>query len=319
MKKVFAVLFVFAACAASWALAVDSAAAEAATSTVPQTTATAVTPAIPAIPVAPVEATPVEATMAATAPESTASSLGEGAATPEEAVKQLREQVSYGIGYSTANNFRRQFVDIDQKAFARGVADAYSEAQPQVSQTQMRQALTAFNAILMDKLKKVGEENEKAGAEFLANNSKKEGIVTLPSGLQYKVEKEGAGPAPKAEDIVKVKYKGVLLDGTEFDNSERHGGSVEFPVGQVIPGWSEALQLMKVGSKWKVFVPGSLGYGEQGNGPHIYPNATLIFNVELLEIVKEGAAAEAGSTAPDMSESTTEETTEAASTASAVE
>ena len=137
--------------------------------------------------------------------------------------------------------------------------------------------------------KKLAEKNAKEGEAFFAENKKKEGIVTLPSGLQYKVIKEGDGPTPKATDTVSVNYKGTFIDGTEFDSSYKRNQPATFKVKGVIPGWVEALQLMKVGSKWQIFIPASLAYGDKGAGNVIGPNATLIFEVELLSIDEGGS------------------------------
>jgi FKBP-type peptidyl-prolyl cis-trans isomerase FklB len=136
-------------------------------------------------------------------------------------------------------------------------------------------------------MKKLGEKNKKEGDVFLAENKKKEGVTTLPSGLQYKVLKNGDGKNPSAEDTVKVNYKGSLINGTEFDSSEKHGGPADFPVSGVIPGWTEAIKLMKTGSKWQIFIPANLAYGEAGAGEGVIPpNSTLVFEVELIAIVE---------------------------------
>jgi len=132
--------------------------------------------------------------------------------------------------------------------------------------------------------KQLGEKNKKEGSSFLAENQKKEGVKTLPSGLQYKVIKSGSGKKPKLDDTVTTHYRGSLIDGTEFDSSYRRGKPVTFPVNQVIPGWTEALQLMEEGAKWELFVPSNLAYGEKGAGNEIGPNATLIFEVELISV-----------------------------------
>jgi FKBP-type peptidyl-prolyl cis-trans isomerase FklB len=132
--------------------------------------------------------------------------------------------------------------------------------------------------------KMAGEKNQKEGEAFLAENKKKEGVITLPSGLQYKVIKAGSGNKPKATDTVTVHYQGTLVNGTEFDSSYRRGQPVSFPVNGVIPGWTEALQLMEAGAKWQIVIPSNLAYGDRGAGPQIGPNATLIFEIELISI-----------------------------------
>ena len=157
-----------------------------------------------------------------------------------------------------------------------------------LSEEEMRTVMTAFQKEMAAKqaemMKSQGEKNKKEGEAFLAENKKKEGVKTLASGLQYKVIKEGTGKTPKATDKVSTHYQGTLIDGTEFDSSYKRGEPATFPVNGVIPGWTEALQLMKVGSKWQLFVPSKLAYGEKGAGPIIGPNAVLIFTVELLAI-----------------------------------
>jgi FKBP-type peptidyl-prolyl cis-trans isomerase FklB len=161
-----------------------------------------------------------------------------------------------------------------------------------MTEQEVNETLTAFQkemaAQQAERNKILVEKNKKEGEIFLAENKKKEGVVTLPSGLQYKVIKEGTGETPKLTDTVTVNYSGTLIEGTEFDSSYRRGQPATFPVKGVIAGWTEALQLMKVGSKWQLFIPSNLAYGERGAGRDIGPNTTLIFDVELLSI-KEGA------------------------------
>ncbi|MCJ7833279.1 MAG: FKBP-type peptidyl-prolyl cis-trans isomerase, partial [Deltaproteobacteria bacterium] len=173
--------------------------------------------------------------------------------------------------------------------FTKGFKDALSGAKPLLSEEEMRTVMTAFQKEISEKqaekTKVLGEKNKKEGETFLAENKKKEGVKILTSGLQYKVVKEGTGKKPKATDKVTTHYQGTLIDGTEFDSSYKRGEPAAFPVNGVIPGWTEALQLMKVGSKWQLFVPSKLAYGERGAGPKIGPNAVLIFTVELLSII----------------------------------
>jgi FKBP-type peptidyl-prolyl cis-trans isomerase FklB len=156
--------------------------------------------------------------------------------------------------------------------------------------------MTAFQKEMMAKREQAGKEagakNKVEGEAFLAENGKKEGVVTLPDGLQYKILKEGDGAKPKATDTVTVHYRGTLISGTEFDSSYKRKEPVSFPVNGVIAGWTEALQLMKVGSKWQLFIPSTLAYGERGAGPDLGPNATLIFEVELISIGKPEATQE---------------------------
>jgi len=242
----------------------------------------------PAQPAAP--ETPEPVAPAAPEPEAPAAEAAVPGPQPAGALVLVtpREKVSYGIGLDIGRNFVRQSIDIDADILARGIKDAMSNATPLVTQQELQEALTAFQAEVQARqqelAKTVGDKNAKEGAEFLAKNKEREGVVTLPSGLQYEVIAEGAGEMPKATDTVSVNYRGTLVDGTEFDSSARHGGPATFPVNKVIPGWTEALQLMKVGSKWRLFVPANLAYGALAGGGPIGPNATLIFDIELLSI-----------------------------------
>ncbi len=203
-------------------------------------------------------------------------------------LKDQKDKVSYSIGMEIGKNMKRQAVDVNPEFLVRGVKDAFSDGKPLMTDEEMKEALTAFQKEMMTKqqelAKKLGEKNQKEGETFLAENKKKEGVITLPSGLQYKVTKSGSGKKPKATDTVTVHYRGTLVGGTEFDSSYRRGQPVSFPVNGVIPGWTEALQLMEEGAKWQVFVPSNLAYGERGAGPQIGPNATLIFEIELISV-----------------------------------
>ena len=204
------------------------------------------------------------------------------------ALKDQKDKVSYSIGMEIGKNFKRQSVDVNPELVARGVKDAFSDGKPLMTDDEMKEALTAFQKEMMAKqqelAKQLGEKNQKEGEAFLAENKKKEGVITLPNGLQYKVIKAGSGKKPKATDTVTVNYQGTLVNGTEFDSSYRRGQPVSFPVNGVIPGWTEALQLMEVGAKWQVVIPSNLAYGERGAGPQIGPNSTLIFEIELISI-----------------------------------
>ncbi len=214
----------------------------------------------------------------------------------EKAVlKDQRDKVSYGIGMDIGKSLRNQSIDVDPDLITRGIKDMLSGAKPLMTDQESRDTMMNFQkemmAKQMERMKELGEKNKKEGEAFLAENKKKEGVVTLPSGLQYKVIKEGAGETPKATDTVTTNYRGTLIDGTEFDSSSRRGQPATFKVNGVIPGWTEALQLMKAGSKWQLFIPSNLAYGERGPR-EIGPNATLIFEVELLSIAKENATKE---------------------------
>ncbi|MSS73285.1 MAG: FKBP-type peptidyl-prolyl cis-trans isomerase [Candidatus Latescibacteria bacterium] len=203
-------------------------------------------------------------------------------------LKTQKDKISYSIGLDIGNTLKRQKLDVEAEVLAKGIRDGLADsAKALMTQEQIRETMEAFQKEMMAKqqssMQKLAEEKKKEGEAFLADNGKKEGVVTLPSGLQYKVIKSGTGPTPKASDTVTTHYRGTLTDGTEFDSSYKQGKPVEFPVGRVITGWQEALQKMKVGDKWQLFVPAQLGYGPNGNGP-IPPNATLIFEMELLSI-----------------------------------
>ncbi len=197
------------------------------------------------------------------------------------------QRTSYAIGVDMAAGFKAHDVKLDPKALAAGITDALA-GKPALTDQQVREALTKFNEEMMAKAeakdKVDGEKNLKAGEAFLAANAKKEGVKTTATGLQYKVLKSGTGATPKLTDTVKVHYHGTLIDGTVFDSSVQRGQPVVFPVSGVIAGWTEALQMMKVGDKWQLFIPAKLAYGERSPSPQIGPNSTLIFEVELLGI-----------------------------------
>ncbi len=196
-------------------------------------------------------------------------------------LKNQKEKVSYSIGLNIGRNLgsdlQRQSIDIDPSIVAKGIQDALSGANPLLSNEEIQETMVAFQ-------KEMSERQKQRGEAFLSENKKKEGVKTLPSGLQYKVTKAGAGKKPKLNDSVVVHYRGTLIDGTEFDSSYRRGQPATFPVSGVIPGWTEALPLMQEGAKWQLFVPPNLAYGERGAGGLIGPNATLIFEVELISI-----------------------------------
>lgn len=217
--------------------------------------------------------------------------IAEPAAT--DAPKDQKEKVSYAIGADIAGNLKNAELDLDTKFLLKGLNDGLAGTVT-MSEEERQSTLQAFGAEqqakMMTKAKETADKNKAASDKFLEENKGKEGVQTTASGLQYKIEKAGDGPKPTAEDTVKVHYSGKLIDGTEFDSSYKRGEPAEFGVGDVIPGWTEALQLMPVGSKWQLFIPPTLAYGEQAP-PVIGPNQTLIFEVELLEIVKENDAA----------------------------
>jgi FKBP-type peptidyl-prolyl cis-trans isomerase FklB len=203
-------------------------------------------------------------------------------------LKTQKDKVSYAIGMNIGKSLHKDSVDIDPAIFARGVKDALTSAKPLLTDEEMKTVLTALQGQLRQQQEVVaraaGEANRKAGEAFLAENKTKDGVVTLPSGLQYKIITPGTGPKPTATDTVVCNYRGTLLDGTEFDSSYKRGQPATFPVSGVIKGWTEAVQLMPVGSKWQLFIPASLAYGDRGAGPDIGPDSTLVFEVELLSI-----------------------------------
>ena len=194
---------------------------------------------------------------------------------------------SYSLGYQFGQNMKAQGIDLDLEIYAAGIRDALSGTSPQLSPDEIRTVVTELQkritAARQKENKALADKNLAEARAFLEENKKKEGVITLPSGLQYKVLTEGSGKTPKATDSVTVHYRGTLVDGKEFDSSHKRGQPTTFEVGKVIRGWTEALQLMKEGSKWQLFIPSALGYGDRGAGP-VPPNSTLIFEVELLAV-----------------------------------
>lgn len=215
------------------------------------------------------------------------------------ALASSQDSISYSIGMAMAQNLKQNgMTDLNRALLTQGLNDALSGGPTRLTMEQMGGILNAYgqkqmaghnaeNEKKMAENQKVAAENKKVGNAFLTENKTKEGVKTTASGLQYIVEKEGTGPKPTATDRVKVHYTGRLLDGTEFDSSVKHGQPAEFGVGEVIKGWTEALQLMPVGSKWKLFIPSDLAYGDRAAGAEITPGSTLVFDVELLDIVKQ--------------------------------
>jgi FKBP-type peptidyl-prolyl cis-trans isomerase FklB len=211
-----------------------------------------------------------------------------------EILKTEQEKVSYIIGTQIARNFKAQDVEVDLNALMLGLKDALEGKTLAMSQSEMQQVYTRFQQEMRAKIAaKRAEEAAKnlaAGKAFLEENKTKEGVKVLPDGLQYKIITEGTGPTPTADDRVETNYRGTLIDGTEFDSSYKRNKPAEFAVKGVIKGWTEALQLMKVGAKWELYIPADLAYGERGR-PGIPPNSTLIFEIELLKIVEPTQAA----------------------------
>jgi len=200
------------------------------------------------------------------------------------------QKISYGIAYGLGQRLKMDDIPVDLEAFSAGLEDALSGGASLMTDEQMASEMAIFQAAQNEKMEVkmqgISSINEEAAVAFFARNGAKEGVVTLDSGLQYKVLETADGDKPGAADTVEVHYRGVLLDDSEFDSSYSRGQPATFGVGQVIPGWTEALQLMSVGSKWQIYIPSDLGYGPGGAGPKIGPNAALIFDVELLSIVK---------------------------------
>lgn len=198
------------------------------------------------------------------------------------------KKASYAIGQQIGGNMKQQNIEIDSDIMAMAMKDAI-KGDSKLTKEEIQQAMMKLQESAMKKQQEAAEDNKKKGAEFLEKNKSAEGVKVTQSGLQYKVEKEGDGKTPTKTDTVKAHYKGTLIDGTQFDSSYDRGQPAEFPVQGVIPGWSEALQMMKVGAKYKLFIPPELAYGASGR-PGIPANSVLVFEVELVEIVKPGAA-----------------------------
>jgi FKBP-type peptidyl-prolyl cis-trans isomerase FklB len=251
--------------------------------------------------------TPAASTPAATTPAAPAATTPKAATTAKASVKKTgtaaksaaapalttrKQKFSYALGMNIGSglgaNLKKQSVDVDSTLVSQGLKDAMSGGKTRLTQGEMQAVLTEVQNEVkkqqQEKTQQAAAANKTEGEAFLAANKSKDGVVTLPSGLQYKILTAGTGPKPTASDSVKCNYRGTLINGTEFDSSYKRGQPATFAVGQVIKAWTEALQLMPVGSKWQLFVPSSLAYGERGAGAEIGPNATLIFEVELLSI-----------------------------------
>jgi FKBP-type peptidyl-prolyl cis-trans isomerase FklB len=251
----------------------------------PATTPAAKTPAAQAT------TTPKAATAAKPAVKKTETVTKSAAAAP--ALTTRKDKFSYALGMNIGTGYKlgleKQSVEFDANIIAQGVKDALSGAKTRMTEDEAKAVLTEvqteINKQRQEKLKETAVKNKTEGDAFLAANKGKEGVVTLPSGLQYKILTAGIGPKPAPSDQVVCNYRGTLINGTEFDSSYKSGKPATFGVSQVIKGWTEALQLMPVGSKWQLFVPSDLAYGERGAGAQIGPDETLIFEVELLSIV----------------------------------
>jgi FKBP-type peptidyl-prolyl cis-trans isomerase len=240
-------------------------------------------------PAAPAATTPKAATTAKAPVKKTATAAKSAAAVP---LKTRKEKFSYALGMNIGTglgaNLKKQSVEVDSNLVSQGLKDAMSDGKTRLTQEEAQAVLTEVQNEVrkqqQQKTQQAAATNKTEGEAFLAANKDKEGVLTLPSGLQYKILTAGTGPMPTAKDSVVCNYRGTLINGTEFDSSYKRGQPATFAVGQVIKGWTEALQLMPVGSKWQLFVPSGLAYAERGAGAEIGPNATLIFEVELLSI-----------------------------------
>ena len=199
-----------------------------------------------------------------------------------------KEKISYSIGLSIGTNFKQQKIEIEIDSFTQGIEDAVTGAKQKMTKDEIRQTMEAFQRKMQARVEKdrqaASSNNQVAGEKFLAQNKKRKNVITLVSGLQYEVVKKGTGKKPGLTDTVVTHYEGTLINGKVFDSSYKRGQPAEFPVNGVIRGWTEALQLMQQGAKWKLFVPSELAYGSRGAGNAIGPNETLIFEIELLEV-----------------------------------
>jgi FKBP-type peptidyl-prolyl cis-trans isomerase len=241
---------------------------------------------------APSQTPPAKKSAAPAAKKSPSAAAKTGTASKDQSVTALtttKQKASYAIGMNWGTGLHRQGIDVDSAALVQGMKDALAGGKTLLTEDEARAALMQLQKEMQEKQQakatQEGEANKKEGDAFLAANKTKEGVVTLPSGLQYKILTPGTGPKPTASDSVVCNYKGTLINGTEFDSSYKRGEPATFPVTGVIKGWTEALQLMPVGSKWQLFIPPDLAYGPRGTpGGPIGPNATLIFEVELVSI-----------------------------------
>ena len=236
------------------------------------------------------------------APAKTPAKTTAAKGTAPVALKTQKEKFSYALGMNLGMSLKKQSVEVDPVILSQGLKAALAGGKallsPEEAQATLMEVQNDLRKKQQEKMQVAGEANKKEGAAFLASNKTKEGVVTLPSGMQYKILKEGTGVKPTATDSVVCNYRGTLINGTEFDSSYKRGQPATFPVVGVIKGWTEALQLMPVGSKWQLFIPSELAYGERGAGGDIGPNATLIFEVELMSIAEKPKAEPAPAATP---------------------
>jgi len=228
-----------------------------------------------------------------------------GSSATTSTFKDEKDKVSYSLGVDIGRTLQKFQLDLNEAALSQGIADVLDSKPMAMTDQELQTTLQAFQQKMMQKqqeavskkqeeMKGVAEKNEADGKKFLDDNSKKPGVKTTASGLQYKVIKEGSGDKPKDTDVVETNYRGTTIDGKEFDSSAKHGSTASFPVNGVIKGWSEALKLMPVGAKWELYVPADLAYGAEGYGDDIAPGSTLVFEVELLNIKKNAASTPPG-------------------------
>jgi FKBP-type peptidyl-prolyl cis-trans isomerase FklB len=221
-------------------------------------------------------------------------------ASPPSTLKDDKDKISYSLGVDIGRTLQKFQLDLNEAALSQGIADVLGNKSMAMTDQELQQTLQAFQQKMMQKqqeamakkqedMKVVAEKNKADGKKFLEANAKKTDVKTTASGLQYKVIKEGSGEKPKDTDVVEANYRGTTIDGKEFDSSAKHGNSASFPVNGVIKGWSEALKMMPVGSKWELYVPSDLAYGDEGAGDDIAPGSTLVFEVELLSVKKNAA------------------------------
>ena len=230
------------------------------------------------------------------------------------ALTTKKDKISYAIGADLGKKLKTSSIDVDPTILTRALKDTLTGAKVDMTDDEIRATLTDLTKDLQQKqvaaAKEASEKNRKAGEEFLAANKSKEGVMALPDGLQYKILTPGNGPKPTASDTVVCNYKGTLIDGKEFDSSYKRGQPATFPVSGVIKGWTEALQMMPVGSKWQLFIPPDLAYGDRQAGPDITPGSTLVFEVELMSIQPKTAAAPDAGDQPKATEKAPDKTSD---------
>ena len=210
--------------------------------------------------------------------------LMSGSALAASKLKSDSDKLSYTLGVQVAEQYKSNGIEINTKVFAEAVEEVLGGKKPRLSREEMIQAIQMLQKEQVNRMKKVADENLKKGQKYLDKNKSEKGVIALDSGVQYKIEKKGSGKRPGIDNSVVAHYRGTLIDGTEFDSSYSRGQPATFPVSGVIKGWQEVLQLMKVGAKWKVYIPAALAYGERGAGPNIGPNEALVFDIELIDI-----------------------------------